>query len=115
MLEVKKYILFSTVFPTMQGVSTYLTIMFDPNFVPPKPRIAETQTKKRINIIESLIPELMQCSMAMLLTGSMAYGQDYSITPESDIDLQLLITPEIITKIASCKYFQKYNTKKIIE
>lgn len=45
----------------------------------------------------------------------MAYGQDYSITPESDIDLQLLITPEIITKIGSCKYFQKYNTKKIIE
>ncbi len=87
--------------------------MLDKNFVPPKPRIAETQTKKRINIIESLIPELIQCSNALLLTGSMAYGQDYSVTPDSDIDLQFLTTPAMVHKLASCKYFQKYNITRI--
>lgn len=89
--------------------------MFDPNFTPPKQRISETATKKRINIIEDIIPYLTQCSTAMLLTGSMAYGQDFSVTPESDIDLQLLVTPEIISKIGSCKYFQKYNTDRIVQ
>ncbi len=89
--------------------------MLDKNFIPPKIHIAERETKRRINIIEGIIPQIMQYSSAMILTGSMAYGQDYSITPESDIDLQILITPEIITKIGSCKYFQKYNTKRIIE
>ncbi len=43
----------------------------------------------------------------------MAYGQDYSVTPESDIDLQLTITPEIFDELNSCKFFQKYNINKI--
>lgn len=87
--------------------------MLDPNFIPPKPRVAETQTKKRITIIESLIPELSQYCNALLLTGSMAYGQDYSVTPESDIDLQFLITPDMVSKLSSYKYFQKYNIARI--
>ncbi|MCB9807537.1 hypothetical protein H6768_06790 [Candidatus Peribacteria bacterium] len=51
----------------------------------------------------------------MILTGSMAYGQDYSITPESDIDLQILTSADFFPKIFSSKYFQKYNTKRIAE
>jgi hypothetical protein len=81
----------------------------------PKPRVAETETKKRIIIIESIIAEFAKCSEAVVLTGLMAYGQDYSVTPESGIDFQLLITPELIPKLSSCKYFQKYNTERIGE
>jgi len=43
----------------------------------------------------------------------MAYGQDFSVTPDSDIDLQIMVTPEIFPKLASCKYFQKYNLTRI--
>ena len=89
--------------------------MLDPNFIPPKPRVAETETKRRITIIESLIPELAQYCKALLLTGSMAYGQDYSVTSESDIDLQFLITPDMVSKLASYKYFQKYNIARIVK
>jgi len=89
--------------------------MLNPDYIPPKTRIAETETKKRIRIIEDILPELEKYSSAILLTGSMAYGQDFSVTPISDIDIQLLTTPEKIAKIWSCKFFQKYNTEKIIQ
>lgn len=87
--------------------------MLDTNFTPPKPRIAQTETTKRIKIIENMIPEITQFGSAVVLTGSMAYGQDYSITPDSDIDLQFLITPAFFPKLFSSKYFQKYNTDRI--
>lgn len=87
--------------------------MLDKDFTPPKPRIAQTETTKRIKIIEWLIPEITQFGSAVILTGSMAYGQDYSITPDSDIDLQFLVTPAFFPKLFSSKYFQKYNTDRI--
>jgi hypothetical protein len=43
----------------------------------------------------------------------MAYGQDYSVTPESDIDLQLTIVADLLGELASCKFFQKYNIERI--
>jgi len=43
----------------------------------------------------------------------MAYGQDFSVTPESDIDLQLTITADLLDELASCKFFQKYNIERI--
>mgnify|MGYP002132431215 FL=1 len=89
--------------------------MLDKNFTPPKERIAITATKKRVDIIETIIYPLSECSTSILLTGSMAYGQDFSVTPESDIDLQLTITPELFQKLHSCKYFQKYNLSRIEE
>lgn len=89
--------------------------MLDKNFTPPKPRIAQTETTKRIKIIEQILPELSKYSTAILLTGSMAYGQDFSITPDSDIDLQLLTNTDKINQINSCKFFQKYNTERIIQ
>lgn len=91
----------------------YNQAMLDKDFTPPKPRIAQTETTKRIKIIEWLIPEITQFGSAVILTGSMAYGQDYSITPDSDIDLQFLVTPAFFPKLFSSKYFQKYNTKRI--
>ncbi|MBP7806159.1 hypothetical protein KA057_00580 [Candidatus Gracilibacteria bacterium] len=87
--------------------------MFDKNFSPPKERIAITATKKRVDIIESIINTLAKCSSSILLTGSMAYGQDFSVTPESDIDLQLTITADLLDELASCKFFQKYNIERI--
>lgn len=89
--------------------------MLDKNFTPPKQNISTRETKKRIRIIEQILPELSKYSTAILLTGSMAYGQDFSVTTDSDIDLQLLTNSEKIAQINSCKFFQKYNTKKIIE
>ena len=87
--------------------------MLDKNFTPPKERVAITATKKRVDIIESVINMLAKCSTSVLLTGSMAYGQDYSVTPESDIDLQLTITADLLDELASCKFFQKYNIERI--
>ena len=87
--------------------------MLDKNFTLPKERVAITATKKRVDIIESVINMLAKCSTSVLLTGSMAYGQDYSVTPESDIDLQLTITPDFLDELGSCKFFQKYNIERI--
>lgn len=89
--------------------------MFTENFTPPKPRIAERETVRRIKIIESIIPELSKHSTSILLTGTMAYGQDYSIWEDSPITIELTTTSEMVAKLASCKFFQKYNISRISE
>lgn len=79
----------------------------------PKPNVAKRETTKRIKIIEDILPELIKYSKAILLTGTMAYGQDFSIDDESPIVLQIITDDENIEKIGACKFFQKYNTQKV--
>ena len=79
----------------------------------PKPNVAKRETTKRIKIIEDILPELIKYSKAILLTGSMAYGQDFSVQEESPIFLQVITDTEQLKQIGTSKFFQKYNTQKI--
>lgn len=79
----------------------------------PKPNVAKRETTKRIKIIEDILPEIMKYSKAILLAGTMAYGQDFSIDEDSPIVLNIITDDEQLEKIGACKFFQKYNTEKI--
>ena len=89
--------------------------MNDTQYTPPKPRIADTENKKRKNIVDIMAPELIRCATGIMLTGIVAYGQYYSVTTDSEISLLILVSDETIEKLGSCKYLQKYNTKRIVE
>ncbi len=80
---------------------------------PQKPNLAKRETTKRIKIIEDSLYELTKYSKAILLTGPMAYGQDFSVDEESPIILQLITDAEKLEHLGTCKFFQKYNTEKI--
>lgn len=86
--------------------------MTDTNSLP-KPNVAKRETTKRIKIIEDILPEIMKYSKAILLAGTMAYGQDFSIDEDSPIVLNIITDDEQLEKIGACKFFQKYNTEKI--
>ncbi len=81
----------------------------------PKQNVAKRETTKRIKIIEDILPELMKYSKGVILTGTMAYGQDFSIDSISPIVLQIITNDDQLQKIGSSKFFQKYNTEKIRE
>ena len=79
----------------------------------PRPNVAKRETTKRIKIIEDILYELSKYSKAILLTGQMAYGQDFSVDENTPIILQLITDNEKLQELRTCKFFQKYNTDKI--
>jgi len=55
---------------------------------------SKRETEKRLKILEVLRGKLEPWTEALILVGSMAYGQNFSVRKESDIDLIILINPE---------------------
>ncbi|HSW79775.1 MAG TPA: hypothetical protein VLG47_03270 [Candidatus Saccharimonadales bacterium] len=70
-------------------VVTYSTV-----YTPVDPKIARAETDRRQKIIDQLHNEFKDRVSDMVVTGSMAYGKNYCVTIDSDIDIQLLIRPE---------------------
>jgi hypothetical protein len=71
-----------------------LFIMLEPEFVLPDPKTSQIETQKRLALIAWFTEYIRESIVGFLVTGSMAYGQNYSVKPGSDIDMQLLLTPE---------------------
>ncbi|HCP08835.1 MAG TPA: hypothetical protein DIT25_03505 [Candidatus Moranbacteria bacterium] len=67
------------------------------------------ETKKRLKILDRIIKEKIDPRIfeGILLTGSMSFGKNYSVTKDSDIDLLFVIKKENITKIIKSKFFVK--------
>ncbi len=57
----------------------------------------QEETAKRLFILQELIPKLQEGCIGILLGGSMAYGQNYSIREGSDIDLGIILPSRAIT------------------
>jgi hypothetical protein len=71
----------------------------------PSKEESEKETKKRWSIIDKILPELKSFCEAVIIAGSTAYGKNFSVRKESDIDLIILINREDIDKILKSKLF----------
>ena len=60
---------------------------------------SEKETEKRLRILKSIMPKLEEFSEIIVLAGSLAYGKNYSVRKESDIDLIVLINRNNVRKI----------------
>jgi len=73
----------------------------------PLPSIEESkiETQKRLKIVKEITPILEKFSEALILAGSVAYGKNFSVRKESDIDLIILITRDKIENILKTDFF----------
>lgn len=63
--------------------------MYESSFTPVDPAVASAETQRRQTIIEWFAYAIQPAVSGMIVTGSMAYGRNYSVKTTSDIDIQL--------------------------
>ncbi len=68
---------------------------------------SKKETEKRLRIINLLRPKLESWTEALILVGSMAYGRNFSVRKESDIDLIILINKDSINNILNQVFFER--------
>jgi hypothetical protein len=66
---------------------------------------SKKETDLRLKILDSILPELKSFAVAAVLGGSVAYGKNYSVRKESDIDLIILIERQDVDKIRKVSLF----------
>jgi hypothetical protein len=72
----------------------------DPNFTPPNTELSKKETKKRYDIIDAWITPLIPVTEGIVITGSLAYGSNYSVQTSSDVDLQILVSRDQIEELS---------------
>jgi len=72
----------------------------------PSQEESRIETNKRLKILEEVLPKLKKFSEAVIVGGTVAYGKNYSVRKESDIDILILINRENTDKIFECELFE---------
>lgn len=88
--------------------------MLEPNFTLPDKQIAINETSKRLKLIDWFKDYIRPSVAGLIVTGSMSYGQNYSVKPTSDIDMQLLVTPETVDELAQSDCFSADELNRAI-
>ncbi|TSC87651.1 MAG: hypothetical protein G01um101416_416 [Microgenomates group bacterium Gr01-1014_16] len=89
--------------------------MLDKKFTPPDPIVSQKETEKRKEILDSLLPDLKKFANVVMITGSMAYGQNFSVTEKSDIDAQILIDRTNAFRLLDFSPFKEEKIKVALE
>lgn len=79
--------------------------MLEPDFQLPDKATSELETKKRLDLLDWFIDYIKGPVTALIVSGSLSYGQNYSVKPTSDIDMQLLVTPETVDQLLKTSCF----------
>lgn len=66
----------------------------------------DNPTQKRLKISNKISSQLEGIARGVILGGSMQYGQNYSVTDKSDIDMVVVTDNNKIDSISSLKYFK---------
>ena len=84
------------------------------NFTPPEKAVSETETAKRSELIKWFSEAIDDAVVGLIVSGSMGYGYDYSVKETSDVDMQLLVTPETVGKLKELDFFEANELDKAI-
>lgn len=79
----------------------------EPNFTPPEQATSIEETKKRNTLITWFKDIIDDSIVGMIVSGSMGYGYDYSVKEASDIDMQLIVTPETVGGLKATGLFNE--------
>lgn len=88
--------------------------MLESNFQLPDSKTSIAETQKRLKLLDWFTEYIRSSVTGLIVTGSMSYGQNYSIKPTSDIDMQLLVTPETMDELAKTECFDAADLKQAI-
>ena len=86
----------------------------EPNFTPPNRAISEAETKKRNVLVKWLSDIIDNSVVGLIVSGSMGYGYDYSVKETSDVDMQLVVTPETVDRLSELNIFDPTELEKAI-
>ena len=75
------------------------------NFTPPEKAVAEAETKKRNELIDWFSEVVDKAVVGLIVSGYMSYGYDYSVKETSDVDMQLIVTPETVNALKELDIF----------
>lgn len=87
----------------------------EPNFTPPPQSVSETETAKREELIRWFSDLVDEAVVGFIVSGSMGYGANYSVNESSDIDMQLLVTPESAEKLSETGVFDESELQHATE
>ena len=73
------------------------------------------ETKKRLKIAERISSSLEGIAKEVLLGGSMGFGQNYSVTDKSDVDLVVVVDGSNINQLKSSWYFKGQTVPEFTE
>lgn len=79
--------------------------MLEPNFILPDPEVSKAETNKRLALLEWFTQYIRSSVSGLLVTGSMSYGQNHSVTAKSDLDMQLLVNMQTVENLLKTNCF----------
>ncbi|OGL90896.1 hypothetical protein A3J36_02230 [Candidatus Uhrbacteria bacterium RIFCSPLOWO2_02_FULL_54_37] len=89
--------------------------MLDKKIILPDPTQSKKETHKRMQILKKVIPKFVPATEAIMVSGSLAYGANYSVTEKSDIDLQLLVTRRGVTRLYTVGLFDLEKLRHFVK
>ena len=89
-------------------------MVLEVNFTPPEKSVTETETAKRNELIKWFSETIDSAVVGLIVSGSMGYGYSYSVKETSDVDTQLIATPETVGKLKELDFFEVSELDKAI-
>lgn len=86
----------------------------EPEFVLPDPIVSKEETRKRNELITWFSEVVDDAIVGFIVSGSMGNGYDYSVKETSDVDMQLIVTSESVTKLKDVGIFDTAELEKAI-
>lgn len=72
------------------------------------------ETQRRLDIISHVNEQVSPNIEAMIIGGSMGYGQNFSIKPTSDIDMLVIIDKAMLDPLMTTNYFRQTMSPKVL-
>ncbi len=89
--------------------------MLEANFKLPDRKLSEEETQKRFELIYWFAEYIKNSVTGLMVSGSMSYGQNYSVKPSSDIDMQLLVNNETVKELLKTGCFDSDELRHAVE
>jgi hypothetical protein len=88
--------------------------MLEPDFELPDLEVSKAETQKRLKLLDWFTEYIRSSVTGLIASGSMSYGQNYSVKPSSDIDMQLLVTDSTVEELAKTDCFDPEELRTAI-
>lgn len=72
-------------------------------------------TEKRLEIARELVSEISDCTVGIMMGGSMGFGQNFSVREDSDIDLVVVCDISRVEELVAKPFFKGAISPEIID
>ncbi len=88
--------------------------MLDKAFTPPDVDVSARETARRQSLLNEFVPLIAPGITGLMLSGSMAYGQNYSVADKSDVDMQLMVNQDSVIRLKESGLFDETQLGSVL-